>query len=82
MPTEEILDQPMFLKPHTELDSSPDNLCFYFIPPRIISDEFTIIRDLCRFLQLRLISITTFNKKLGFLTVKHERTYKPIMLWI
>ena len=36
------------------------------IPPRNILDKFTIIRDLCRFLQLSLISSTTFDEKLGF----------------
>ena len=35
------------------------------------SDKFTIIWDLCRFLQPGLISSTIFCKKLDFLSVKH-----------
>ena len=38
---EEILDQPIFLNPHTRMDiKHPTQECF----------KFTIIRDLCRFL--------------------------------
>ena len=75
---EEILDQPMFLNPHTKLDFSSDNPYFYCIPPRNISDKFTIIRDLCRFLQPGLISSTTFDKKLGFPKANHMRIHKCI----
>ena len=42
------------------------------IPLRNISDKFTIIRDLCRFLQAGLISSTIFHKKLGFPTANHK----------
>ena len=59
---EEILDQPIFLNPYTKLDFSSDNTYFYCIPPRNISDKFTIVRDLCRFLQPGLISSTTFDE--------------------
>ena len=46
------------------------------IPPRNISDKFTIIWDLCRFLQPGLISSTIFCKKLDFPTVNHNRYIK------
>ena len=76
---EEILDQPMFLNPHTKLDFSSDNPHFYCIPSRNISDKFIIIRDVSRFLQPGLISSTTFDNKLGFPTANHRRTCKLIM---
>ena len=47
------------------------------IPPRNISDKFTIIWDLCRFLQPGLISSTIFCKKLDFPTANHNR-YKKL----
>ena len=75
----EILDQPIFLNPHTKLDFISDNQHFHCIPPRNILDKFTIIRDLCRFLQPGLICSTTFDKKLGFPTSNHKRIYKLIM---
>ena len=40
MPTEEILDQPIHLNPYTKLEFSSDNLCFYFIKPKYISDNY------------------------------------------
>ena len=46
------------------------------IPPRNISDKFTITWDLCRFLQPGLISSTIFCKKLDFPTVNHNRYIK------
>ena len=46
------------------------------IPPRNISDKFTIIQDLCRFLQPGLISSTIFCKKLEFPTANHNRYIK------
>ena len=46
------------------------------IPPRSISDRFTIIWYLCRFLQPGLISSTIFCKKLGFpLSCNHINRY-------
>ena len=42
------------------------------IPPRNISDKFTIIWDLCKFLQPGLISSTIFSKKLDFPTINHN----------
>ena len=52
---EEIIDQLIFSKPHTKLDFKSDNLHFYCVPPRTISDKFTLIRKLCRYLQPGLI---------------------------
>ena len=75
---EEILDQPIFLNPHTKLQVSSGNPYFYCIPPRNISDKFTKKRDLCRFLQLLVISLTTFDKKVGFPTASSKRIYKLI----
>ena len=46
------------------------------MPPRNISDKFIITRDLCKFLQPRLISLTTIDKKLGFPTPNHKRMLK------
>ena len=39
MPIEEIFDQPIHLNPYTKLEFSSDNLCFYCIPPKNISDK-------------------------------------------
>ena len=47
--------------------------------PRNISDKFTIIRNLRRFLEPGLISSTTFDQKLGFPTVNHKKAYKLIV---
>ena len=74
----EILDQPVFLNPHTKLDFSSDSPYFYCIPSRNTLGKFVIIRDLCRFLQQGLISYTTFDEKLGFPTANHKRIYKLI----
>ena len=63
MSIEEILDQPIFLNPHTRLDFSSNKPYFR---------QFTIIRDLCRFLQPSLISSPTFRKKLDFPTANHN----------
>ena len=49
---EEILDQPIFLNPHTRM---------YFKHPTQIYFKFTITRDLCRFLQPGLTSCTIFQ---------------------
>ena len=53
---EEILEQPIFLNPHTKLNFSSNNLYFYIIPTKNITDKFTIIRDLFQFVQSGLIS--------------------------
>ena len=62
--------QSISLNPQTRLDFSS------IILPRNISDKFTIIWDLCRFLQPGLISSTIFCKKLDFPTVNHNRYIK------
>ena len=76
---EEILDKPTFLNQHIKLYFSSDKPCFYCIPPRSILDKFTIIRDICRFLQPGLIFCFTFDEKLGFSTANHKRIYKFTM---
>ena len=40
MPTEEILDQPIHLNPYIKLELSSDNLRFYCITPKNISDSY------------------------------------------
>ena len=40
MPIEEILDQPIHLNPYTKLEFRSDNLCFYCITPKNISDNY------------------------------------------
>ena len=56
MSVEGILDQPLFLNPHTELGFNSHNPYFYCMPPNNISDKFTTVRDICRFLQPGFIS--------------------------
>ena len=69
----EIFEKVIFLKLHTKLNFSSDNLYFYWILPRNISDKYNIIRELCRFLKPRLISSTTFDEKLGFPIANRKR---------
>ena len=59
-----------------DVDFSPDNPFFYFIPPRNISDKFTTIRYICRYFQPWQISSITCDKKLGFPTANHKGIYK------
>ena len=73
-----ILDQPIFLNPQSKPGFSSDNPYFYCIPSANILDKFTIIRDLCSFLQAGQICSTTFDEKLGFPTANHKRIYKLI----
>ena len=40
MPIEEILDQPIHLNPYTKVEFSSDNICFYCITPKKISDNY------------------------------------------
>ena len=61
---EEALEQPVILNPHTNLNFSSNNAYFYSIPTKNITDKFNIIRDLCQFLQPRLVSYTRFEEKL------------------
>ena len=76
-----ILEQSIFLNPHTKLDFCclTGLLDFYCFPYRNVSDKFTIIRQLCKFTQPVWIYSATFNEKLGFPTDSHERIYKLIM---
>ena len=72
---------PIFLNPHTRLDFSSDNQYFYRVPLRNISDKFTIIKDLCRFLQPGLISSTTLCKKIDFPTANHKKYINLLSDW-
>ena len=76
---EEILDQPLFLNPHTKMDYNSDNLYFYCIPPMNILDKFTIIRVICRFLQPGFISSRSFEEELNLRTANHNQIYKTIV---
>ena len=76
---EEILDQPLFLNPHTKLRYNSDNPYFYCLPPQNISDKFSTIRDICRFLQPGLIPSETFREKLDLPNLNHNNIYKKIM---
>ena len=75
----QILEQPIFLNPHTKLNFNSGNPYFYCIIPRNISDKFAIAGDLRRFLQSSLISSRIFDEKLDFPTANHKRIYKLIM---
>ena len=60
---EKILDHPTFLNSLTNLYFNSDNSYFYCISPRNISNNFIIIKHLCKFVQPCLISSTKFNEK-------------------
>ena len=62
---EEAPGKPIILNPHANLNFNSNNLCFAGIPTKNITDKFTIIRDLCQFLQSGVISYTRFEEKLG-----------------
>lgn len=62
---EEIIEQPIFLNPHNKLNVGSNTVYFHSIPPKHITDKFTIIKDLCIFLQPGLISHLRFEEKLG-----------------
>ena len=64
-----ILVQPISLNPRTRLD-------FKHHPTQEYFRQFTIIWDLCRFLQPGQISSTIFYKKLDFPTISHNRYIK------
>ena len=68
---EQILDQPIFLNPHTRID---------FKHPTQEYFKFTIIRDLCRLLQPGLTSCTMFHKNFTrFSYCQLYRIFKLIM---
>ena len=76
---EEILDQPVFQTPFSKLYFYSNNPYFYCIPPKNITDNFTIIRDICKFLQTDLISTMRFEEKLGLTNLNPERIDLYIM---
>ena len=80
--TEEILGQSISWNPHCKLDFSSDNPYFYCISHKNISDNFTLIRHLCRFLQPSLIPFMPFEEKLDLSNVNHKRLYKLIMVLV
>ena len=69
---EKILDQPLFLKPHTKLGFNP---YFYRIPPNNISDKFNTIRGICTFLQPGFISPRSFKEKLNLPTANYNNIH-------
>ena len=79
MSIEESLDQSIHLNPYTKLDFSSDNSCFYCSHLKIF--QTTIIRSLCRFLQIGLISSMTFEEILGLSSINHK-IYKLILYLI
>ena len=79
MSIEEVLDQPLFLNPHTKLQYNSDNPYFYCLSPQNISDKFTIIRDICKFLQPGLILSVSFSEKLNLPNVNHNKIYKSVI---
>ena len=76
----EIFDQPLFLNPHTKIDFTSDNPYFYCISPKNVSDKFTTIRNICRFLQPEFISSTSFDEKLRLPHTNHNRIYYKFIL--
>ena len=79
MSIEEILDHSQFLNPHTKLDFNSHNPFFYCMPPNNISDKFTTIRDICRFLQPGFISSKWFEEELNLPPANHNQIYKAIL---
>ena len=69
----------MFLNPHTKLHCNSDNSYFHYIPPKNVSDKFTTIRDICRFLQPGFLSFMSFEEKLSLPNANHSRIYKSIV---
>ena len=74
---EEILDQPIFWNPVTKMDTDSSTPIFTVSHPRI--NKFTIIKDICKFLQLGLISSMRFEEKLDHTNLKPERIYLYIV---
>ena len=69
---EEILDQPLFLNPHTKLGFNLNNPYFYRIPPNNISDKFNTIIDICKLLQPGFISPRSFKENLNLPTANYN----------
>ena len=76
---EEILDQPLFLNPHTKINHNSDNPYFFSAPPKYIEDKFTIIRDIFRFLQPGFISYTSFEEKLNRPKEDSNKIYRSVV---
>ena len=76
---EEILDQPLFLNPHTKLDFNSNNPYFYRIPPNNISDKFNTLRDIYTILKPGFISPRSFKEKLNLPTAIYNNIYKSII---
>ena len=76
---EEILDQPLFLNPHTKINHSSDNPYFFSVPPKYIEDKFIIIRDICRFLQPGFMSSNSFKEKLNRPKEDSNKIYRSIV---
>ena len=76
---EEILDQPLFLNPHTKINHSSDNPYFFSAPPKYIEDKFIIIRDICRFLQPGFMSSNSFKEKLNRPKKDSNKIYRSII---
>ena len=72
----ESLDQPIFLNLHPKLEFSANNPYFYCIQPRNISNKYTIIKHLYRFLQPGLTSSMTSDEKVRFPNANHKRACK------
>ena len=76
---EEILDQPLFLNPHTKINHSSNNPYFFSVPPKYIEDKFIIIRDICRFLQPGFMSSNSFKDKLNRPKEDSNKIYRSIV---
>ena len=61
------LGQTKLLNSHTKWLFSSDNQYYYGTPTRNTSDIFTLIRNLCRFLEPGQICSTKFDEKIVFL---------------
>ena len=61
------------------MDLNSDNPYFFSIPPKNIVDKFTIIRDICRFLQPGFISSRSFEEKLNLPNVNSNQIYRSIV---
>ena len=62
-----IPDKEIFFNSHSKLGSSSNNPYFHCRLPKNITDKFTMVRDLCRFLQLDFIFSIRFEEKLVIL---------------
>ena len=58
---EETREQPIILNLYIKLSFSSSNPYFYSSPTKNITNKFTIIRDLCQFFELGLISYKRFG---------------------